>query len=260
MSLLGSWADAAAFTDLQEILDHLGVGRRVWQAFVTQVGDPANDVRLFAALPRVAVVSACSQAVFDDGSPLLPLQATQVGLVWRLSRKVSAVRAGLSEDQFMDVDPWAEPTSGQVLGDTNQPGQQGVVTQPTASASSIKERVLKMASIIDAQDESELLPPSNDQVNGWMQAYVTIMGSLPDPAEEPTAGQLAALAKRTLIHDMARMWTSAYGRRLQGERPRTRSIALCSPWATDRTSPRSFLVPTPFRCGLDAGECSNRPH
>ena len=79
MSLFGSWADALTFMDLQEIKDTMGVGRQVWQAFTDQVGDPANDIRLLSALPRVAVVTACGQAQFPDGSPLLPLQATQVG-------------------------------------------------------------------------------------------------------------------------------------------------------------------------------------
>ena len=100
MSLFGSWAEAAQFRDLEEVKDFLGLGRQVWVAFTTQVGDPANDLRLFAALPRVAVVGAGNQATFPDGSPLLPLQATQVGLVWRLCRKVVAARAGTREDQF----------------------------------------------------------------------------------------------------------------------------------------------------------------
>lgn len=66
MSLFGSWVDAASFNDLQEIKDAMGMGRQVWQAFTEQVGDPANDVRLLSALPRVAVVTACGQAQFPD--------------------------------------------------------------------------------------------------------------------------------------------------------------------------------------------------
>ena len=73
MSLFGTWADALQFRDLDERKDALGMGRQVWDAFTAQVGDPFNDVRLLSALPRVAVVAACNQATFPDGSPLLPL-------------------------------------------------------------------------------------------------------------------------------------------------------------------------------------------
>ena len=205
MSLFGSWAEAAQFRDLEEVKDFLGLGRQVWVAFTTQVGDPANDLRLFAALPRVAIVGACNQATFPDGSPLLPLQATQVGLVLRLCRKVVAARAGTREDQFVDIDPWHEPTAsstGTATGGIGPPGH-GSAVGSSSQQSGLKERILKMSTLVDAQDESELLPPSNEEVNQWTQAYVTIMGSLPDPAEEPTSAQLAALAKRTVVHDCA---------------------------------------------------------
>ena len=226
MSLFGSWADAAAMVDLQEIMDHLGMGRQVWQAFTEQVGDPANDMRLFGALPRIAVVQACNQAQFPDGSPLLPLQATRVGLVWRLTRKVVAAKSGMHESQFIDIDPWGELT-GPTSSDGGNVAQGQVAPVTTAAAgSSIKERVLKMSTLLDAQDESELLPPSNEEVNTWTQAYVTIMGSLPDPAEEPTASQLAALAKRTLVHDSApytdfSIWTPFHRRTVKNQKFRT---------------------------------------
>jgi len=226
MSLFGSWHEATQLRDLQEVLDYLGMDRQAWQAFTEQVGDPANDIRLFSALPRVAVVQACGQAAFPDGSPLLPLQATQVGLVWRLCRKVVAARAGMLESQFVDIDPWGEPTAQRSSdGGSSVHGQAGPGT-PTSGSTSIKERVLKMSSLVDAQDESELLPPTNEQVNNWTQAYVTIMGSLPDPAEEPTAAQLAALAKRTLVHDGApytdfSVWTPFARRTIKNQKFRT---------------------------------------
>lgn len=226
MSLFGAWADAARIHDLDEVMTILGLGRQVWAAFTSQVGDPANDLRLFAALPRVAVVAGCNQASFPDGSPLLPLQATQVGLVWRLCRKVVAAKSGLSEDQFIDIDPWNEPaTAASNSGGNGQPGQPSgsmAGSQPAA----LKERILKMSTLVDAQDESELLPPSNEEVNRWTQSYVTIMGALPDPAEEPTAAQLAALAKRTVVHDCApytdfSVWTPFARRTMKNQKFRT---------------------------------------
>ena len=55
-----------------------------------------------------------------------------------------------------------------------------------------------MANLVDQQDESELIPPTPDQVHGWVQNFVQVMVSMPDEIEEPTRNQLAALAKRVL--------------------------------------------------------------
>lgn len=73
-------------------------------ALVANLGDPGNSITLFSAIPRGAIVAACGAAVTVNG-PLTPLAATQVGLVWRLSRRVMAFRAGVAEEQFVDEDP-----------------------------------------------------------------------------------------------------------------------------------------------------------
>ena len=65
-----------------------------------------EDVRLLAALPRLAIVAACSNALHGDGSAFVPVDATQVGLVWRMARRVMAYRAGVAEENFTDEDPW----------------------------------------------------------------------------------------------------------------------------------------------------------
>ena len=60
----------------------------------------------------------------------------------------------------------------------------------------MKERVLKMATLVDQADESELLPPTPMQVDTWTQSYINIMGAPPQEEEEPTGAQLAALNKK----------------------------------------------------------------
>ena len=52
-----------------------------------------------------------------------------------------------------------------------------------------------MNSLIDQQDESELLPPPATEVDKWYQKYIVAMGAQPDETEEPTSAQLAALHK-----------------------------------------------------------------
>ena len=193
MSLFPSWATCSTMTQISDLVTALNVPDPNWDAFTHQAGDPGEDVRLLAALPRVALTSGCSLAIMPDGSNFTPMQATQIGLMWRLARRVTAARAGLPETEFVDIDPWAEPTgNGTTAGDT-----------VAAAPPSLKDKVLKMSNLIDQQDDSELQLVSNGTVNKWLQAYMTLMGSMPDRAEEPTPAQLSALHKRVTVNDNA---------------------------------------------------------
>ena len=95
-----------------------------------------------------------------------------------------AFRVGLSADEFQDDDPWEGPRGKTAEGVTSA----GV-------PSTVKDKILKMSALIDQADESELVPTS-DEVDGWLQNYVNVMGAPPEEEEEPTAAQLAALRKK----------------------------------------------------------------
>eukprot|EP00435_Cladocopium_sp_Y103_P073812 s637_g45.t1 len=206
-AVFGSWNDLRNFGSVDDILDHFQTPEEVWRAFERQVGSPGSDIRLLAALPKIALVTGCGNAVTPQG-PLTPMQATQVGLVWRLARRAVAAQSGTAESDYVDIDPWMEEVSRDKLPQ-----------EPSAKTSgSVKERVLKMSSLIDQQDESELLPPSASEVDAWYQNYIVVMGSQPDESEEPTANQLAALHKRVFIENRApytdfSVWTP-YERRM----------------------------------------------
>ena len=107
MSLFPSWTLCAGYASISELRAALGVPDDLWQCWLDQVGDPGEDIRLLAALPRVAIQSGCSFAQLA-GSPLSPVQATQVGLVWRLARRSMSAKSGVLESEFVDVDPWLE--------------------------------------------------------------------------------------------------------------------------------------------------------
>ena len=188
-ALFGPWDQLHRFRIVDELLDHFRVDEEVWRAFEAQIGSPGSDLRLLAALPKIAVVTGCGGALTQDG-PLNPVQATQVGLVWRLARRIMAASSGVSETNFVDVDPWLEGQEAQA-GSGDPPE-----TSPRPQSSSVKERVLKMNSLIDQQDDSELLPPSAADVDKWYQNYIITMGAQPDETEEPTASQLAVLYKK----------------------------------------------------------------
>ena len=110
-----------------------------------------------------------------------------------MSRRVMAFRAGMAESEFVDIDLW-NPR------DIAPPDIQPRSSSTTSSG--VKERVLKMASLIDTGDESELLPPKAEEVDRWVQNYIAIMGSPPDDSEEPTGAQLAALAKKVFVENL----------------------------------------------------------
>ena len=182
--MFGPWHQLGAYTDVNSVLLDIGISDDAWNAWLTSIGPLGNDLRVLASLPSVAVVSAAGQAVKNDGSGLNPVEATQVGLCWRTARRALAMQAGLDEREFQDVDPWAPAQSQPAVG------------TPKAASSGVKEHVLKMAALVDQSDDSELSPPSIDEVHRWTQNFVVLMGSLPDDLEEPTANQLAALNKR----------------------------------------------------------------
>ena len=107
------------------------------------------------------------------------------------------------EDELIDVEPWVNPTQGQVA----VPASADVAPQGPG----VKEHVLKMASLVDQSDESELMPPGRDKVQEWVQCYITIIGAPPEEEEEATDAQLAALYKRTIVLKQATA-TSVCGR------------------------------------------------
>ena len=185
MALFPAWANLNGIADVPAARRHFGVEDAVWTAWIAQVGDPGNDLRLLAALPRTALQGGCQTATLPGGQGFSAIQATQVGLLWRLARRVVAFRAGISADEFQDDDPWESPRDGATTGGP-APGVPATV----------KDKVLKMSALIDQADESELIPPTADEVDGWLQNYVNVMGAPPEEEEEPTAAQLAALRKK----------------------------------------------------------------
>ena len=211
MALFGLWTGLSAFQDLPDILDHFRLaGDEVWAAVIFHVGDPGNNIGLFSAIARGALVAACGTAVTSRG-PLTPLEATQVGLVWRLSKRVMAFRAGVAEEQFVDEDPWRQwRRSVEELQQHLRSTPKEVRTQRERAEDAVE-------SLIDQCDESEFMPPDARDVNRWWQNYIAIMGARPEESEEPTSSQVAALARRVITNNQAlycdfAMWLP-YGRR-----------------------------------------------
>ena len=180
---------------LPDLFTLLGLRDDVWTAFVGQAGDPGNSIRVLAALPQGAVRNACLRAVMTDGSAFAPMLAAHVGLVWRSSRKIVHMWAGLPDEDFCDVDLWEEDVSGRAQGTGSG--------TPTPSPPQIKERLVKMSSVLDQADDSELVPAARADIDVWMSRYVAIMGAPPSEEEEATEEQSSALNKRVNVLSQA---------------------------------------------------------
>ena len=206
--MLPSSDELQGIQSVSSLLHLLGVDDDVWDAVVAQTGDPREDLRLVAALPRLVLVQASSQALLPNGNSLAAIQATQVGLVWRTARLITHINSGAAREDFQDEDPWEPPREHREM-ETKKTTKQ---LHP-----GVKEQVLKMSNLLDQADDSELLPPDGLKVHQWSQRYVMLMGASPEEEEEPTDSQLAALHRRVLELDQApycdfAVW-QPYGRR-----------------------------------------------
>ena len=111
------------------------------------MGPPGLDMRHVAALNRWAINQAIANVHLPSNAPMSVVQAAQLGLVWRSCRKALFLKGRGLEADFEYTNPWEQ--------------QSNAPSKPAASSgsSSVKESVLKMASLVDQTDESELLPP-----------------------------------------------------------------------------------------------------
>ena len=185
MDILPGNNEVAACATLSDLLSPLGVSTPLWKALTDVMGDPAGDIRQVAALTKWAIAQAIGGVQVAPNQGASVIQAAQLGLVWRSARKWAFLKGRGDETAFVDVDPWETSTAA--------------TASTRVVQASVKESVLKMSSLVDQTDESELLPPDNAQVQAWLQKYILLMGGPPEEEEEPTASQLAGLHKRVVV-------------------------------------------------------------
>ena len=101
-------AEAMAFPTLDALRAHCGVHMGVLAAFTNRVGAMDDSIALLAALPpptveraiaagRVITQAANPQAqppVVEQDRPIGPLEATQVGNMWRIARRCISCNGG----------------------------------------------------------------------------------------------------------------------------------------------------------------------
>ena len=193
-TLFPSATAAAAMVDLNAVITHYNVPAPVWTAFTQRCGDPGNDLRMLGALPPQVIVAACQAAQLPTGDPLTAIQASQIGLVFRLARRILHLQAGGVWEEWVDTDPW----SMTMAPPTSRPSSSAIVSTPVN-----KERKLKMAQVLDQGDDTEFTVEPESMRSTWLQGLRTMTGGLPPEEEGPTIEQLSALLKKTAVMDMA---------------------------------------------------------
>ena len=202
--MLPSAADLAHLHGIEDLLQYLQVPDPVWAAFWAQAGDPRSNIRVLAALPRQVLIQSCYHATFQDGSNFSATQASHVGLMWRTARRLVHLWAGEPAESFKDIDPWETADgAGRPEGQASSNNGGGSSQPQGKPGGGLKENVLKMSSLLDQADESELHPASREQVLNWQQGYLQVMGAPPQEEEDVTDQQLAALNKRVNLQGMA---------------------------------------------------------
>ena len=141
------------------------------------------------------MAASLERAQLPEGSFLSAIQASHVGLVYNLARRIVHTRGG------GDWDSWKESSP---FGDRGAPGPEGVATQGQDSQTSPKaERKLKMNNIIDQADDGEFTVQNEDTKAAWYQRYLEVVGGWPQEEEEPTMEQLSGVQRRLQVQDTA---------------------------------------------------------
>ena len=164
----------------------VGLNVLVVPAIEKHTGAFSDLPRNMALLPPIVIKEAVKVAKLTEAGEerlLTPVEAAQIGLVWRITRrKVSENWAS-----WADIDPF-EDTGGAATPPRK------VEETPTSNV-----KKLKMAHVLDKGDESEFTVADAGHINKWFHNFVAIMHGQPDEEETPTNEQLSALNVRVAV-------------------------------------------------------------
>ena len=178
-----------------EIRLFTGLRDEAWEAVHGRLGDPNATPRNLALLPDTVLRAAASAARMPapgqaDGSQITPVDAAQLGLTWRIARRMMT-EGSAGWTNFADSDPMIASSSSSQSSSSSTQG--GVQAGQQGGQGSSDNRKLKMAAYLDQADDSECSPAPRSQIETWFQNYRTFALGAPEEDEEPTAEQLQAL-------------------------------------------------------------------
>ena len=182
---------AVAMQTLGEVRQYYQLPDAVWRAFIQVVGDPGDDVRLLGSLPRHVVTAALERAQLQDGAQLTAIQASHVGMVYNLVKKIIYTKEGNDWDGYVETSLFGTPPT-QVPVATNQ-----------SNATGSTERKMKLSQVLDQSDDGEFIVQSELTRAKWYMNYKKVVGGFPPEEEEPTIEQLSGLQRRLEVQNVA---------------------------------------------------------
>ena len=183
-------SDAIRMTTIEALRIYYALPDELWRSFTQVAGDPGNDMRLLAVLPSTVVTAALERPQLADGSYLSAVQASHVGLVYNLAKRIQHTHNGGNWDSWTENSPFGSQITAE-----------NTVTK--AIAEEVPTRKLKLSSVLDQSDDSEFAVQSEEMRAKWYSQYVMTVGGLPPEEEDPSLEQLSALQKRLVVQDTA---------------------------------------------------------
>ena len=182
----GAMWPAATVNDVDGVLAYYGVSAQVWGAFCHAVGDPHNDLRLVANLPSTMVAEAVAQCRMESGRRYTPIEAIQVGMVFRACNYLTHLAMGAPANTWVDPNPWA----------TTLPSTGATGTTPSSTPPTSPERKMKLSQVADQGDESEFMVLPETKKAAFYARYVAKVGGLPSDAEDASIEQISAVIRK----------------------------------------------------------------
>ena len=209
-------AESLGFQTLDELRAHVGLGNASLRAVVVRTGGLANLISNLGALPAsviartagaarvITVAHVAPQAAGPGGNPpavlevpeqtrgMLPMEATQLGCMWRIARRIVSARNGTAwaDTLATDEDPFAPPPVGGGGGGAPPP-------PPPPAAPAVTK--YKHRDYLDQSDETEFVEAPQVDVDRWHGNYVAGAQTAPPREERASTLQLSAMNNRVNI-------------------------------------------------------------
>jgi hypothetical protein len=162
MALFPSESEADSYTDLVQILKFAGCDGNVWTSIENLIGNCRNVARNLSLLPGAVIFEIISKATLEitpasSSAPavtrnLSPVEAGQVGLAWRITRRIAWKASGKSWGTYPDE------LVGPTMTSTSLPTILPTPTMPSTIGITPQGRQIKAALVIDQLDEGIVSP------------------------------------------------------------------------------------------------------
>jgi hypothetical protein len=176
------------FKTLEEVRGWVGVDVIAVEAFEEKTGKMKDKMRNIALLPRGIVHAALGAAEDADKSQLTPMDAAQVGLMWRICKRIAV---GWDDPSWFDDDPCLALVA---------PASQASAAAPTPQPKK-KGRVIKISDFLDQGDATEIDVADAKTVKAWQENWRKFASGPPLSEENPIPDQLSALNARVNLHE-----------------------------------------------------------